>query len=147
MVISTEWGIVTARHSGKILSIAGEATVPGAPAQQWHILRDQLSQRFRFEPLDDGHYLIRVRRSRLVLDVAGGSLDNGAVVCQWEWHGGNNQRFGLVDAGDGYYALRAKHSGKVLEVADRSTDDGAQIRQWDWHGGANQRWCHGVLLG
>ena len=80
------------------------------------------------------------RHSLMVLDVAGGSLDNGAPIHQWDMHGGNNQRFWIDDEGKDLFSLRSLHSGKVLDVSGWSTDRGAQIHQWDWHGGNNQLW-------
>src|SRR5918994_156497 len=80
------------------------------------------------------------RHSLMVLDVAGGSLDNGAPIVQWDWHAGNNQRFWIDDAGGDLFSLRSVHSGKVLDVSGWSADNGAPIQQWDWHGGNNQLW-------
>ncbi len=78
--------------------------------------------------------------SLMVLDVNGGSHDNGAAIIQWDMHGGDMQRFRIEPLGDGQFALRAVHSGKVLDVSGWSTDNGAPIQQWDWHGGNNQLW-------
>jgi ricin-type beta-trefoil lectin protein len=80
------------------------------------------------------------RHSLMVLDVAGGSLDDGAPIHQWDMHGGDMQRFRIEPLGGGQFALRAVHSGKVLDVSDWSTDRGARIQQYDWHGGNNQLW-------
>ena len=81
-----------------------------------------------------------VQHSGKVLDVTGGSTDDGAVIQQWPWHGGDNQRFFIEPLGDGYVRVVAKHSGKVLDVTGGSADNGALIIQWPWHGGNNQRW-------
>lgn len=79
------------------------------------------------------------RHSLMVLDVTGGSHDNGAPIIQWDMHGGDMQRFRIEPLGGGQFALRAVHSGKVLDVSGWSTENGAPIQQWDWHGGNNQR--------
>jgi ricin-type beta-trefoil lectin protein len=146
MRISNVWGTVTARHSGKIMDIAGVSPHSGALLQQWQFIPNQPNQRLRFERLSNGFYLIRVRHTNKVLDVAGGSRDSGAAVLQWDWHGGDNQQFAVEDAGDGFFRLRAKHSGKVLDVAGGSRDNGAHVIQWDQTGGANQLWRHGVPI-
>src|SRR5215218_5488833 len=78
--------------------------------------------------------------SLMVLDVTGGSVDNGAPLIQWDMHGGDMQRFRIEPLGGGQFALRAVHSGKVLDVSGWSADNGAPIQQWDWHGGNNQLW-------
>ena len=36
------------------------------------------------------------RHSLMVLDVTGGSHDNGAPIIQWDSHGGNNQLWQIV---------------------------------------------------
>ena len=83
---------------------------------------------------------VSARHSGKVLDVAGGSADNGARIIQWDYHGGGNQLFRLEPLGDGSYRLVAQHSGRVLDVEGGSADNGARIIQWDWHGGPNQQW-------
>ncbi|WP_189276156.1 RICIN domain-containing protein, partial [Kitasatospora griseola] len=55
-----------------------------------------------------------------VLDVAGPSAANGAVVHQWEWNNGDNQKWRIEPVGDGYYRLVSVYSGKVLDVAGPS---------------------------
>ncbi len=146
MPISNAWGMVTARHSGKILDVLGASKGSGAPLHQWKVIRDAMNQRFRFERLNDGFYRIRVMHTNKVLDVADASGDNGAAIVQWDWHGGDNQRFRLEEVSDGFYQIRAKHSGRVLDVFGASRDNGARIIQWDWLGGDNQRWRHGVPI-
>jgi hypothetical protein len=54
------------------------------------------NQQFRIEPLGGGQFVLRSVHSNRVLDVAGGSTDNGAPIHQWDWHGGNNQRWQIV---------------------------------------------------
>ena len=33
------------------------------------------------------------KNPKLVFDIAGESTEEGARVCAWEWHGGDNQRW------------------------------------------------------
>ncbi|RKY46076.1 MAG: hypothetical protein DRP91_09385 [Candidatus Neomarinimicrobiota bacterium] len=73
------------------------------------------------------------------MDVANGSLDDGANVLQWNYHGADNQRWRIISVGDGYYRIECKASGKVLDVASGSADDGANVLQWSSNGGANQK--------
>src|SRR5688572_10630588 len=82
---------------------------------------------------------VSVRHSGRVLDVEGGSRDNGAPLVQWGYHGGGHRLFWLEPLDDGFYRLVAQHSGKVLDVEGGSTENGTRIIQWDLHGGANQR--------
>jgi alpha-L-fucosidase len=74
------------------------------------------------------------------LDVAGGSVDDGAAILQWPVHGGNNQAWTLEPAGDGYMRLVVRHSGKAMDVEAGSIADGARVLRWAPHNGANQQW-------
>jgi hypothetical protein len=145
MVRLSDTGFVRSVNSGKGLDVTAVSLAPGARLQQWPFLSEQANQRFRFSPLDDGFHRITALHSGLVLDVAGGSLDRGAPIIQWNWHGGPNQRFAVdeIDTGSTSgrtFLLRAQHSGLVLDVVAASQDNGAAIIQWDRHGGPNQQW-------
>jgi Ricin-type beta-trefoil lectin domain-like len=85
-------------------------------------------------------YRLRNKHSGKVLDVRGMSLNNGAVVQQWDWWGGENQKWRFARQADGSYSLTSANSGKVLDVSGASPDNGAQVVQWDWWGGKNQKW-------
>jgi len=71
----------------------------------------------------------------LVLDITGGSKDQGATLTVWPFHGGDNQQFKVDSTG----ALIAKHSQLALDVRG-GLKQGADIIQWPSHGGANQKW-------
>ncbi|WP_328944152.1 RICIN domain-containing protein [Streptomyces sp. NBC_00250] len=77
------------------------------------------------------------------LEVGGWSTANGALVNQWDYHGGSNQGWASTGSwvnGRWWGIEKNANSGKCLEVADWSTTNGATVRQWDCHGGANQQW-------
>jgi LysM repeat protein len=88
----------------------------------------------------DGYYQIVAKHSGKVLDVQGGSTDNGADIIQYHATGADNQLWQLVPASGGYYQITSKHSGKVLDVKGGSTQDGAQVVQYQPTGGDNQLW-------
>lgn len=75
----------------------------------------------------------------MVFDIEGNSLNQGARLIQWPYHGGSNQMFTFEPLGDGSYKIISKRSGLVLDVSGGSTAQGAQIIQWPFHGGDNQR--------
>ena len=85
-------------------------------------------------------YKIVSKRSEKVMDVSGKSINDGATIHQWEWHGDDNQRFVFFKLDGGYYAIANKKSGKVADVSGKSMDNGANIHQWKWHGDGNQLW-------
>jgi nucleoid-associated protein YgaU len=88
----------------------------------------------------DGYYQIVAKHSGKVLDVKGGSTDNGADIIQYHSTGADNQLWQFVPASGGYYQITSKHSGKVLDVKGGSTQDGAQVVQYQPTGGDNQLW-------
>jgi hypothetical protein len=114
---------LVARHSGKVLEIAGASTAPDAVLQQAEASGEH-HQQFKFDAAGARLFAVRMRHSGLVVDVAGASTEDRVKVIQSGWHSGSNQRFRLIDAGDGYYFIEAEHSGKCLDVygADKAPD-------------------------
>jgi hypothetical protein len=78
--------------------------------------------------------------SDLVLDVPGGSTEQGVQLVQWEPHFGTNQEFTFYQFADNAYVIISTVSGLALDVAGNSMDDGAPVIQWPWSGTANQIW-------
>jgi hypothetical protein len=74
------------------------------------------------------------------IEVKAYSNENGAEICQWDFHGGDNQLWKMVDGGSGYYYIRSALSGKNLEVYSYSTVNGGRLTQWDNTAGNNQQW-------
>ena len=100
-----------------------------------------------FSPDPQKIYRIISVNSGKGMDVEGARQDNGAIVHQWDYAGGQNQRWFFQDAGAGYYFIRAVHSGKCLDVRNVSFDSGAALQQWDCAGGDNQKWRLDVVEG
>lgn len=84
-------------------------------------------------------YVLVNRQSGKVLDVAGTSTADGAVIQQWSRNDGPWQQWQFVDSGSGWYRLKARHSGKVLDLWEWSTSDGGQFRQYADLDGYNQQ--------
>jgi lysophospholipase L1-like esterase len=85
-------------------------------------------------------YVLQSRHSGLVLDIAGRSTSNGALLVQENRTDATNQQFRFVDAGGGYYKIQARHSNLLLDVYGKSTANGADVVQWSDTGTANQQW-------
>ncbi|MEV1116323.1 RICIN domain-containing protein [Actinosynnema sp. NPDC049800] len=87
-------------------------------------------------------YLFINGYSNLCLDVAYGSLDDGARVQQWDCYGGPPERWHLevVESLPGmtYYRLRNDNSGRCLDVPDNTPGTG--VHQWGCWGGWMQQW-------
>ena len=104
---------------GALVGTAGPATAATVDTSAWYVLVN--------------------RQSGKVLDVAGTSSADGAVIQQWSRNDGPWQQWQFVSSGDGYYRLKARHSGKVLDVWAWSTADGGELRQYADLDGANQQ--------
>lgn len=73
----------------------------------------------------------------LMLDVSGGSTDNGAGVIQWYSHFGANQRWNFVDQGNGTETIVNQNSGKCLTTDGVAGD---QLYQFTCVGSPLQKW-------
>lgn len=71
-----------------------------------------------------------------VLDIAGGSQDDGAALIVWDAHGGANQEF--IYTKEGF--LVNPNSLKAIDVWGASTDDCTTVNQYRLHGNPNQMW-------
>jgi len=105
------------------------------------------------QPVIDGRYVLVNRATGQVMEVIGGSTDNGAFMQQTAYVGSNNQQWEVhpipsTRGGDySYFKFAAGHSGKAPDVYGFSLSDGGDIRQWeqatnpDWpYPGDNQVW-------
>ncbi|WP_344219608.1 RICIN domain-containing protein [Nonomuraea bangladeshensis] len=112
-----------------MLAILSAIAVSAAPAQA-------------AVPAAGGVYQLKVTKSGKCLDVAGGSMDNGAQLQQWACSGATWQRFTVVSAGSGLYTLRNVNSGRCLDVPDGAATSGLRLQQWGCGDGlkANQLW-------
>ncbi|QBD77267.1 hypothetical protein EPA93_15210 [Ktedonosporobacter rubrisoli] len=88
----------------------------------------------------DGEFFIFNRNSGKVIVVAGGSRDNGANICQWQYSGNDDQKWTLETTDGEYYTIKNRNSGKVIVVAGGSRDNGANICQWQHSGNTDQQW-------
>ena len=131
---------LVAKHSGKVLAVAGADHEDGANVFQSRKKDDDLSQLWLLEAAGNGYYYLVAQHSDKALDVAGANTEDKANVLQWQKHGGDNQQWKLDTAGDGYYYLVAKRGGKVLDVADASRGEGANVIQNTKSGSDNQKW-------
>lgn len=123
------------KHSNKVLEVRDGAGNDGALIQQndaiaSHEDKDKYYQQFSIDENGDRVYVLRARHSQRVIDIKGGSKDNGAAAHQWGWHGVDHERFRIMDAGDGCYYLELVHSGKLLEVYGKKQDAGAAVVQY-----------------
>ena len=95
------------------------------------------------QEIPDGIYKIATKlNSNMVLDVNGGSNNNGANVQIWENDNVQQKKFEITyhTENNGYYEIKSVNSGKVLDIAGASTKNGANVQQYEANGTEAQQW-------
>jgi len=131
---------IISKANGLYLDIAGGAIENCGANVQLYYSNNSDAQQFKLEHInivESGTYEIETKlNSNMVVDVAGGSYDNGANIQIWTADNVNQQKFILEPQSDDVYVIKAKHSNKVLTV-DLSSNN---VCQMDYTGASNQQW-------
>ena len=90
--------------------------------------------------LDGNRWEIVNRQTGQVLQVAGASTSNGALVNSATDTGALNQRWNITRNKNGYYALNNANSGLTLDVFNGSLADGGSADQWGNADNLIQQW-------
>ncbi|WP_093961156.1 RICIN domain-containing protein [Bifidobacterium vansinderenii] len=123
-------------------------TANGSVAQQWKISGaetardrlDKLADEHRNDIADGTYKFAAGKKNAEVLDVVGGSHDDGANVQIYSGNGTDAQAWTIKHDADGYLTITNAGSGKVLDVAGGSTDPGANVQQYSGNGTWAQKW-------
>ena len=86
------------------------------------------------------YQLINVNSGK-VADVAGSSVQPGAQVFQFTYHGTKNQKWRVLPIEGGYWELANVNSGQALTVSENSTTSGAKCVQEPYTALASQQWA------
>ena len=90
--------------------------------------------------VSNGIYQITLKNNKVV-DVSGGSRNNGANVQIWDNAKVQQQKFRLERINNtNYYKITAVHSAKVLDVQGGSSNCGANVNQYSSNGTDAQKW-------
>jgi chitinase len=130
---------ITAKHSGRVVDVAGVSASNGADIHQWSYVGGN-NQKWTAVDKGNGYWQLRAVHSGKCIDVDAWGQNNGSNIIQWSCHDGGNQQFKLDDQGNGYVYLRARHSNKCVDVSGVSTSNGASIHQWECVGQDNAKW-------
>ncbi|WEH20090.1 alpha-L-fucosidase [Streptomyces sp. VNUA24] len=128
---------ITARHSGKTLTIAGAAN--GSPLTQTTWDKER-TQKWTLIPTGDGYFKIRNAATRTLLETAGLSRADGGPTDIWTDADVPQQHWAVTPTGDGHYLLTNRFSGLALNVDAASTDDDATVNQWGYQAAPQQQW-------
>ena len=131
------------------LAMAGKGlqiyTQNGSKAQQWKLTKemtgpDRLASLHRND-LPDGHYRIPSKiNGSYVIDVSGGSYEDGATVQLYSANGTGAQQWSVTQDASGYRTIVNERSGKVLDVAGAASSNGARVQQYRANGTDAQKW-------
>lgn len=115
---------LTAETDGNIDARIGDETTK----QKWH-----------FERMSDGYYVITNKNSGKAIDVERAGDINATNIQAYDPNGLDNQKWGIYNSGDGSYIFVSKYSSKNVMDSKESGVNGSNIYIYEYHGGQNQR--------
>lgn len=124
---------------------AGKGLLPLEKTYQGNVdvMLDWINKRYNYyeKNLDEGVYNISsLIAPNMVLDISGGSMDDGANLQLYTANTTNAQDFQLIYEGMGKYIIKNINSGKYIDVAGAGTECGTNIWQYTQNPSAAQRW-------
>ena len=140
---------IISKCSGLVLDIEN-SNISDKSGIQIYEFNNSDSQKFMFEKCDqiegtknlkDSTYRIASCVSyNQVLDISGGSYEDGANLQVWKNEGVLQQRFYIEYIGSGFYKIKAKHSNKVLTVDSENPKLGSKVTQEEDKNLETQKW-------
>lgn len=130
---------IKARHSSKMMSVAGWSSSNGAVIEQWDSLC-QDNEKFTLQFTSAG-YIIKPYYNSKVVSVNNYSVANGAAVVQWDDLNQQHQRYQIVSLGGGYYKIVCRYTNKCIAVTGGGTNNGDDVVQWEWLDYDNFKWA------
>ncbi len=91
--------------------------------------------------IKDGTYSIESAiSSDYVIDVDGGSRENGGNIQLYKKQAANRQKIAVKHIGNGYYTLTAIHSNKLIDVEAAGMTSGTNVWQYENNNSDAQKW-------
>jgi uncharacterized protein YjdB len=138
-IIAGRTYVISARHSGKVLSVDNQKECTSIDVKQDRYT-GSASQQWKLEEAGNDYYKLLVVLSGKSLTISKGSTKEGAKAEQATYVGGANQKWRIEETDSGYYKLIAVHSNKALTVSKGKTKDGADVEQANYAGLTYQQW-------
>jgi hypothetical protein len=107
---------------------------------QIYTMNEGANQQWKLTNLGNNIVTLINVTSGKALEVAAGSMTNGATVDQSAYTGSSAQQWQIVSAGNGWFELLNVNSGQSLDVSAGSTAAGATVVQWPYHGVTWEQW-------
>ena len=131
---------LTARHSGKVVTVQSASTANSANVYQWTYGGTTRNDEWELRSIGSGYYRIVNRHSGRDMVVQSASTAEGANIFQYAYGGTTtNDEWAIVSVGSGYYRITNRHSGKSAEVVGGGTADGANVAQRTYAGASHQQ--------
>ena len=130
---------------GTVLDIANGSIYSGNNVQAY-MLNETNAQKWKINKINyaditEGTYTIQTAlATNKVLDISGGSIDNGANVQIYTKNGTEAQNFVIKKLSNHEYIITSERSGKALDVAGGSSNAGANVWQYNKNNSYAQRW-------
>ena len=147
---STTWTASFAKSGarrGIVLSTSGKAVTAASSgnsaALQFRAPSKSALQSFCPEATSlivDGVYTVASAKNGKVLDIAGGSWQNGANIQVYASNNSGAQAFLIESAGNGWYRITNAMTGKAVDVAGARNANGTNVQQYDSNGTGAQLW-------
>lgn len=131
--------VIAARHSGKVMEIAGGGTENGVNARQ-ATYSGATYQKLDISTADGIFKKLISANSAKSLEIVGFSTADGGNAQQWGAGENGNMNWFIEYADNCYFYIRNRFSGKYLEVAEASIAENANIAQWSGLYAAHQQW-------
>lgn len=130
---------IKAKHSSKVMSVAGATSSNGSLIEQWtNVCQD--NEKFVLTFTSAGYTLKPVYNTKLV-SISNQAVGNGTPVVQWDNLSHSSQLYELADVGSGYYKIISRYTNKGLAVLGSGTANGDDIVQWEWLNNDNFKWA------
>ncbi|MEO5916349.1 MAG: LamG-like jellyroll fold domain-containing protein [Luteolibacter sp.] len=135
--------VIRARHSQKVVNVAGNSADNGANVDQF-TANGSTSQQWTASNRGGGYWRFTNVGSGKVLETTGVSTAPLANIQQWEWLNNDGQQWRLVPSGGGLYfkIFNKAAMNQTMDVLNGSTADSANILQYnDVIGAVNQEYA------
>ena len=133
--------------SGKCVDVVDGASQNGTRVRQW-TCNGAAAQKYQFviaatDANGVVYYNIKTANAGKCLEVAGDSLQNGALIdiSSCVGTGGLHQQWSVNPLADGGYTLVVRHSGQNLDLYNGHSADDTNIDQWPSNGLTPQMWA------
>ena len=138
---------IISKSSGINLEVAGGKYLNGTNIQI-NFANKGKNQKFKLietklgtKTISNGVYEITTKiASNMLLDVSGGSIQDGTNVQIWADANEKQQKFEITYLDNGNYKIICKKSGKALTVSEAGTEYSSNVYQSTYNEKSNQKW-------